>query len=234
MIINNKDIALYNATLTSSVFSSSSYNISKEWLTASVKPIITSKQFTYGNGTLNFLVEGATEDILKKNISNLVADISDSIIKFDDEFFYKVTLNSTNEDEIFLNSITNLYAKNIKITLTVDELFKDYIQVELKPNMDIVLEGNKASECIVEITPTQAMVDLIINGFSKEPIKINNLAKDVKVIINGEDKTIIANNTNKFGETEMWEFPTLVPGNNTITFSKTYFTGILKYKPRFV
>lgn len=234
MIINSKDIALYNAKLLSKVFSSSTCNISKEWLTASVKPITVSKQFTYGSGTLKFLIEGATEDILKENVSNLIADISESIINFGDGFFYKVTLNSTSEDGIFFNNVTDLYAENIKITLSVDELFKDYIELELIQGMSIDLEGSKDTECIVEITPIQTLGELIITGFSKEPITITNLQKDVKIIINGEDKTITADGVNKFNDTDMWEFPYLKVGINNINFSKTYFTGTVKYRPRYV
>lgn len=234
MIINSKDIALYGTTLISKTFNSSTTTISKEWLKTSSKPIVVSKQFTYGSGKLEFLVEASTEEALIENVSNLVNDISDSIINFGDSFFYKVTLNSTTEDEIFLNELNNLYSKNITISLVVDELYKDYIEIELTSSTIITLKGNKTTECIVEITPTQAMVDLVVNGFSKEPITINNLAKDVKIIINGEDKTIIADGINKFTDTDMWEFPYLKVGTNTITFSKTYFTGKVKYKPRYV
>lgn len=234
MIINNKDISLYNATLTANEFSSSDYSISKEWLKTAPKPVVVSKQFTYGSGTLEFLIEGASEDIVKENVSNLIADIADSVINFDGNFFYKVTLSSTTEEKIFLNSINDLYGKNVKVVLVVDELYKDYVSIELKENMNIKLQGNKPTNCIIEITPSQAMVDLVISGFSKEPITINNLAKDVKIIINGEDGLITANGVNKFGDTDMWEFPYLAPGTNIIKFSKNYFTGIVKYKPRYV
>lgn len=234
MIINNKDIALFGAKLLSKEFESSTNSISKEWLKTSSKPLITSKKFTYGSGVLELFLENKNEVDLMENVSNLINEISESVINFGDVFYYKVTLNNSTEEEVFYNVLNETYVKKIKLTLTVDELYKDYVQINLSSSMSITLQGNKSSECILEITPTQAMVDLIITGFSKEPIKIKNLAKDVKVILNGEDKIITANGINKFSDSDFWEFPYLIPGVNTINFSKTYFTGIVKYKPRYV
>lgn len=234
MIINNKDITLYGATLISKSFNHSNITLSKEWLKNSVKPVVITKKSSSGSGTLKLLVEAATEEVVFEKISNLIAEISNSTINFGDPFFYKVTLDSFSEEEIFYNTFKEVYSCIITLSLAVDELYKDYVQLTLTSSMSIVSQGNKASECILEITPTQAMIDLVITGFSKKPITIKNLAINTKVIINGEDKTITANGVNKFLDSDLWEFPYLNPGTNTITFSKTYFNGIVKYKPRYV
>lgn len=233
MKINNVDISAYGAKLISKVINPFAMTYSKEWLNSSITPLLVSKKISYGSGTLELLIEGSNENELIERTSNFINDISDSVINFGDLFFYKVTVSSFNEEETFINLLNNLFAKKLKISITIDEKYKDYVEVNLTSSNSISIEGNLSTPCILEITPTQAMVDLTIGGICKDIITINNLSKDEKLIINGEDKTITVNGENKFSDTDMWYFPCLNVGINNITFSKAYFTGILKYKPRF-
>ncbi|MFR4584880.1 phage distal tail protein, partial [Clostridium cadaveris] len=74
----------------------------------------------------------------------------------------------------------------------------------------------------------------IITGLEDGPITIKNLTAGKKVIINGEDGTVLENGINKFGDTELWEWPRLLPGSNTITVSKNSCDITIKYKPRYI
>lgn len=39
---------------------------------------------------------------------------------------------------------------------------------------------------------------------------------------------------NKYGDTDMWDFPRLNPGTNTITVNKNNCDIKIKYKPRYI
>ena len=66
------------------------------------------------------------------------------------------------------------------------------------------------------------------------PIKISNLTASNKVTIDGEAGTVKQGNTNKFNDADMWEFPTLKPGSNTITCSSDQCNITIKYRPRYI
>ena len=78
------------------------------------------------------------------------------------------------------------------------------------------------------------MINLEITGLGEDSIVIKNLNRDEKIILDGISGSVTVNGKNKFADTDLWNFPYLSPGTNTITFSKNYFTGIIKYKPRFL
>lgn len=78
------------------------------------------------------------------------------------------------------------------------------------------------------------MIDLKINGVSEDPLAIRNLKENKTIIIDGIEGTVIQDGINKFADTDMWEFPFLVPGKNTITLSKDTCNITIKYNPRFL
>ena len=105
----------------------------------------------------------------------------------------------------------------------------------------ITVKGNDEAPCIVEITPSIDLASVEIDGIAynhisgdKETITIRNLKAGKTVIINGEDCTVLQEGANKFADTDMWEFPVLKSGANTISCSSDKCTVTLKYKPRYV
>ncbi|WP_443660663.1 phage distal tail protein [Clostridium algidicarnis] len=52
--------------------------------------------------------------------------------------------------------------------------------------------------------------------------------------MNGEDGTVLQDGINKFTDTDMWDFPSLKPGSNTIALSKNTVDINIKYKGRWI
>lgn len=107
----------------------------------------------------------------------------------------------------------------------------------------ITAKGDYETPCIIEINPTAAITKFTLQGLARNPITgdpedivIKNLTSGKKVIINGEDGTITEDGKNKYADTEMWEFPTLIPGSNIITCvsSSAACEVTIKYKPRYI
>ena len=98
----------------------------------------------------------------------------------------------------------------------------------------INVNGNTKVPCIVEITPIIDMIDLTITGLSEYPLTVRNLKGNKTIIIDGIEGTVLQEGENKFADTDMWEFPFLVPGTNTISVNKDTCNITIKYNPRFL
>lgn len=102
-------------------------------------------------------------------------------------------------------------------------------------------DGAFPTPCKATITPTGAIATFTIGGlacnpltFAKEQIILQGLKNNVLVIIDGVKKTITEDGANKFAQAEMWNFPMLVPGVNTITFSHTTQNTVIEVYKRYI
>ncbi len=84
--------------------------------------------------------------------------------------------------------------------------------------------GNVASPAILELTPTIGAASVKITGLCRDsntgedlPVTVKNLTTGNKIILDGITGLITENGSLKAGDVDMWEMPTLLPGNNTIT-----------------
>jgi phage-related protein len=94
---------------------------------------------------------------------------------------------------------------------------------------------------IVTITPIQDIVELTITGLSRNPITgaaedivLSSLKANAAVTIDGESKLILQGGENKYSDSDFWNFPTVIPGSNSLTFSSTLCNVNIKYKPRYL
>ncbi|MGG5463484.1 phage distal tail protein [Clostridium sp. B9] len=108
------------------------------------------------------------------------------------------------------------------------------VEVNRLSNKTFNVPGNSNVPAIVEITPSIDLVDLRLDGLATDPIIIKNLHANKKIIIDGKEGTVIEEGINKFKDTDLWEFPFLVPGVNNITLSKNSCNVAIKYEPRYL
>lgn len=235
MLINENDIIVYEAEVINKIIKSHTFSISKQWNKEAISPITISKQFTYGTLTLTILISASTEDLLIINKSDLIKDISDSLIK-DGEFYFKVTLMSSKESEPFINEVNDMYCETVELTLEIDEKYKaekiETLNSVSTKNINVI--GNTETPAIVEITPTTVLANITLEGLADDPIIIKNLSANKTVILDGELQKITVDGVNKYGDTDMWDFPRLKPGANTIKVSKNNCDIKIKYKPRYI
>ena len=152
-------------------------------------------------------------------------------------FYFGIASVTTIKDNDFIS--------NFEINVTTDPFkYKDYVSVSanVTASKTITVEGNYPTPCIIEITPQVNVISsLTISGIARnkitgelEDILIKNLTKGNKVVIDGENGTAIEGSSNKFADTEFWEFPSLLPGDNEITFDNAQCNVTIKYRPRFI
>ena len=152
-------------------------------------------------------------------------------------FYFGIASVTTTKDNDFIS--------NFEINVTADPFkYKDYVSVSanVTASKTITVQGDYPVPCIIEIIPQVNVISsLTIKGAARnkitgelEDILIKNLTKDNKVVIDGENGTAIEGSSNKFADTDFWEFPSLLPGDNEITFSNTQSNITIKYKPRYI
>ena len=152
-------------------------------------------------------------------------------------FYFGIASVTTIKDNDFIS--------NFEINVTADPFkYKDYISVSANAVSEktVTVEGDYPVSCIVEIIPQVNVISsLTIKGAARnkitgesEDILIKNLTKGNKVVIDGENGTVIEGSSNKFADTEFWEFPSLLPGDNEITFDNAQCNVTIKYRPSFI
>lgn len=229
MLINKYDINDYGAMLVDKKISPSKTESQVEWLNNSNIPISLANKTKFCNVSCKLNFEANSEDEFEKIFSVFNKDIKECVVNFNN-----ISLNYycyLEEISTPIKIVQGCYEVEViwKGYKYADEIIENLNKVSTKTNT-----GNLDTPCVVEILPSIDIIDLKIEGLSDDPITIRNLKQGQKVIINGEDGTVLENGANKFGDTDMWEFPRLKPGANTITLSKSSTDINIKYKPRWI
>ncbi len=99
--------------------------------------------------------------------------------------------------------------------------------------------GNVRTPAVVEIVPVINLASVALTGLVRDErtgadkrIIISDLINGKRIVIDGEAGLVTEDGRNKFKDVEMWDFPALVPGTNTITADKDIRLN-LRYKPRY-
>lgn len=106
---------------------------------------------------------------------------------------------------------------------------------------EIQYDGAYPTPCKATINPTGAIATFTINGLACNPltlersqISINGLKTNKPVVIDGVKKIITEDGANKFADAEMWNFPMLTPGMNTIVLSHTTQNTVIEVYKRYI
>lgn len=107
-------------------------------------------------------------------------------------------------------------------------------------SMILFNKGNLNTPAVVEVLPVINLASLKISGLvrnettgEEKSILIRNLINGKKIIIDGENGLITQEGENKYHETDLWDLPSLLPGENSITVDKDV-NLLIRFKPRYL
>lgn len=232
MFIGNVNISAFKTRLMSRSISNAEFEIFNYWGDNNINPIF----FKNGNNKfkeltlkLDVLCKDSNElEIMK---SNLIKQLKISTIKFDDiDFYYSGFLSTTPTCSYVMKGNEIL---EIKMFVIAEKSEVTEVMSRIT-NKTINVTGNSETPAIVEITPTTALADITLEGLADDPIRIENLTANKTVILDGELQKVTVDGVNKYGDTDMWDFPRLKPGSNTIKVDKNNCDIKIKYKPRYI
>lgn len=203
----------------------------QEWIKESFEPMIGEQKRRYTPIICYFIFSG-DENNYETMKSVFIEKILRCTLKFSDsDYYYKCIFDSESKIEkigpynIEIGINFNIYSKiKQEVTETMNRITSKTINVS----------GNLETPVILEVTSSIDLIDLTINGLDEEAIILKNLKANKKLIVNGEEGTVTVDGINKYGDTDMWGFPRLKPGANTITVSKNNVDITIKYKPRYI
>ena len=233
MLFDNVNIKSFNAREIGKIdIQPAKSNNKMTWCDNALIPLLEHGNNTYNRITIPLLIQGENKHIAYINCSNLIQKANKCILNLEDR-------------DLKFNAILDSYTTKFnnlgnKINLTL--IFKGYcLGNEIIENMNTISEkvidnkGNEIAPCIIEITPLYTDIIYIkIENLSYDAITIKNLSKGNTVIIDSELGLITENNKNKFQDTDMWEFPRLRVGKNTVKLNRSDCNVTIKYKPRYV
>ncbi|CEP50269.1 tail component family protein [[Clostridium] sordellii] len=233
MLINNIDINKFNARVLEVNIQNSSINNLKDFECKNkLLPLFLDSKVELNLITVTLLVNSLDKKQYYLDKSNLLSNmIKPFEIYFKDrKLKFKCILNG-NSDQASLRQIRG----RVQLSFIGYNIEGEVIEtINRIKNKTILGKGNTKVPCIVEITPIIDMIDLTITGLSEDPLIVKNLKGNKTIIIDGIKGTVKQDGINKFDDTDMWEFPFLVPGTNTITVNKDTCNITIKYNPRFL
>lgn len=232
MFINDTDIKKFGAKVQRKVISHTPSIKSMKWLSSSSSlPIEEGEQRDLKPLDIRLLFEGKDREEIHNNYSNFMSKINSCDIRFKDlshnfkSFLVSEVPEESGIDEwlfVDLNFLVYEYG---------GEISKSFNNV-LSFTIDNI--GNQTTPCIVEITPISDIIDITLEGLDDDPIIIKNLKANKKVILDGVQGLVTVDGVNKYGDTDMWDFPRLKPGANVIKISRNSCDINIKYNPRFI
>lgn len=197
-------------------------------------------KFKFFDVEAELIVIGTSKTDAELTVSNIIADCRYGSIELDN-----VELDLTGELKEAEKEFKKrwVYALSLVFQAWEKSGSEVAVTVEDASSKEINVIGNLETPCIIELVPSGAITKYTIKGAARDPVTgeeediiVKNLSAGKTVIIDGESCTVTENGENKYKDTEMWEFPTLLPGANALTFTSSSVpcNVTIKYKPRYI
>jgi len=229
MLINNRDIEEFGATLLDYEIENSEIITYDDWLDGSFTPETHRQEFKFSYMNCEFLINQKSDDLAEVAMSNFLKHSSSAILDIEClSRKYKGVIESVEKEQI----TRGVYELIVK--WKCEYSFEDESEVTLTDRTaNIHVPGNMKTPAIVEITPTLNLIDLSIKGLG-EDILLKNLTADKKIIIDGKKGEVTESGVNKYKDYDSWGFPYLNPGNNNVSINKDNINMKIRYKPRWI
>lgn len=234
MIINNINISTFNMKLLTVDIQNREITNNSTWTANAINPNFIKNTNGFKNIKLELLCKGINRQTILNNISSLFCEFNKNKSN---------TVLLDNYDNNFICSLVKAQTnKKSKIRYTLElELVgyeecrnEKFLKISDTDNHIINNNGTDITPCYIEINPTYSYDRLTINGLSDDPIVINNITANKVIVIDGYTNKITENGVNKFGDVELYEFPKLEIGNNTVKISNDKATLTVKWHERFI
>lgn len=243
MLINDWDIGLANARQWNVIPGYCDISNNSEWARGSPIPVFFSNQIGFKPLKVVLLIKGAGRQEILENCSTVLAHLLDPALltleKFDHKFYGILKKHSFTENPMNITFVDHNRAAKMELEFSVYECGDLITQTFTGLKTFIVNNpGNIRSPAIIEITPQIGAASIELTGICQDPntkkdlpVAIRKLTAEKKVILNGETGLITEDGALKAGDADIWELPTLLPGENQITVTSDRMEIVVKFHP---
>lgn len=184
-----------------------------DWLDEGYRPVKSkSNRYTDFEIYVEMLVKAGSKEECEIIMSSIMNDFDSGELQLDNmNFTYEFDFKSEDRE------LVKRWLYSYKITLSAYNKKGVSKTVAFSgKEKTFLMEGTTKSPAIVTITPDIALVSLTVKGITDEAITIKDIARNAKIVIDGQNCTITENGQNILDKTDLWEFPRLMPGKNII------------------
>lgn len=201
-----------------------------DWLDNAHDPVkYKENKYTDFEIYIDMLVKGNTKEECEITLSSILADFDSGIIKLDNmQFQYKFNFKSENNREI-----VKRWLYHYEITLNgYCKMGQEETITFTGTTYKFDVKGTAETPAVLSLTSDIGLNYLTITGLTEEPITINEVQINSKLLVDGENEKITENGISITNKCYFWEFPRLLPGEANITLSSSC-AATLKYYPRY-
>lgn len=220
MIINKKDIKIFNCKCNKFLPSPSTYKNESIVYTLNPSRGINTEELRKIDSLFVFYGDKET---IQKNISKFIEEIKSSTIKVG-FFYYDVNIKTVSEPDILTNN-------SCKLGLTFDllNMYEDKKSITTSQNTTININSSKPCYANLELSASANVISYTVTINDTE-IVVRNIKGGETVYI-GSGK-VTAGGKSKIDDVDIWEFPILKSGINKITVNREDVNLTIKYNER--
>lgn len=239
MKINEKDISLWCARQWNVDIGHNEVKNDSEWVRGSPIPAFFHNTIGFKDIKITLLVKGNSRSEIEKRRSDIVSNLIQPAVLSLDGFEHKFQV-IFNKSSVTESSITRFHQLILEFK---GFEFGDEITLQYKgiDAFTIMNPGNLITPLIIQITPQVGASSITCNGLCRnletgeiQIITIKELTTGKNILLDGESGLMTEDGQNKFKDIELWELPTLMPGENEVTFSTKNIEVVIKFRPRFI
>lgn len=201
-----------------------------QWVQETLNPYISDSTTGFKAVEAKLIISGASRTEILKKISIMLSKLlSVSTIKFDEfEHNFLLVLADEGVTEKTIDPCTYIKTFNLCGLEFGD---KETLNIENKVVATIDYKGTAKTPLSMKITPSSSEnLTIVLN---KNTLKINNVTAGKEINIDSINEEILENNINKYSDTDLWQFPFLQYGYNSINFSQNVKCNF-EYNERFL
>lgn len=244
MLIGAWDISNANAKQWNVTPGNHSFNNDSDWVRGSPIPVLFKSKLGFKTIKITMMVYGNGRKEILANcseiLSHLLEPVKLKLDNFEHEFYGVMTKHNFDENPFNALKLKNNRASKLTIEFNCYE-YADEIPVTASGATTVLVSnpGNILTPAIVEITPQIGAASITVTGICRDantgedlPVKISDLLTGKKIILNGE--TGLFTQEGNLKDIEIWEMPTLLPGDNRITVDNNRTDITVRFRPRFM
>lgn len=238
MLIGEWNIENANARQHRVTYGTSSISNSSEWTKGSYAPVLLGNVIGFKTIKTVLVVKGEDREEIIRNKSLIISKCLKPIMLTLDGYQHKfwAILKKSDTEETSMRR-WHLLTLEWNCCECGDRITQTY---EGEKKIIINNPGNIMTPVIVKILPQIGTATLNITGLTRNEllnetydIVVENTEISKEIILNGETGLITEDGEIKAGEVEMWELPSLMPGENTITMDENVNLTI-SFLPRYL
>lgn len=237
MKINGTDVAEYGVKQWNVTPAYAEIGNESEWITGAVSPVLLKSTIGFKKMKVSVMISGSSRQEIWERAGKFISLLlTPSRIQLDgfSHSFYMYLSNASQAE----TSLHRFHKATLElIGYEYGEEVEDSSQTG---TLEIYNTGTILTPAVVEIVPVINLASLTLTGLVRDnqtgeekDIVLSNLKNGKKIVLDGESGLVTEDGVNKFADVEMWDFPTLVPGTNTVTADKDVLLTI-RHKPRFL